>query len=84
MYGPLNSFDADHPVWSFEGVGEGRIASDDDGAASDVPNLGSGGGEMLQDRLDQDFGDEGVGELVDVDAEGDGGVVHEIRVHGEE
>jgi hypothetical protein len=57
MYGPLNSFDADHPVWTFEGVGGNN--SDDD-RESDVPNLGSESGEQLQDRLDKDFASDNV------------------------
>jgi hypothetical protein len=60
MYGPLNSFDADHPIWSFEGAGD---TNSDDDRESDVPNLGSDSGEQLQDRLEMDVAanDDGTG-----------------------
>jgi hypothetical protein len=47
--------DQDEPVWSFSGVPKRDNDSDD--AASDVPALGSGAGD-LGNRLMEDFGDQ--------------------------
>ena len=88
MYGPLQAWNNsnDEPLWSFQSVTNMRNQQSDD-AASDMPNLGSDGGEQLQDRLMTDFGDDdvtapGVSTPIDDSVrEMDG--VHEIRVAGE-
>jgi ubiquitin carboxyl-terminal hydrolase 4/11/15 len=97
MYEPLNQYGFDEgPVWSFEGLGASSLrnhdASDDD-VASDAPNLGSEGGDLLENRLLEDFGDEMVGHPGSstpvegiqpmLGGEMGDGDVHEIRVLGE-
>lgn len=55
---PLNRFD-EGPIWSFDTLKSSNMAGDDsDDIASDAPNLGSGGGEDMQARLLEDFGDD--------------------------
>lgn len=73
-----NSFDYDHPVWSFEGMGGGGNGGggSEDGAASDVVDLGSAVGDQ-EDRLKEDFGGDEDGE-----EEGEDGVA-EIRIGDE-
>jgi ubiquitin carboxyl-terminal hydrolase 4/11/15 len=45
------------PVWSFDSINRAPRNTDSDEIASDAPN-GSAGGDDLQDRMLQDFGDE--------------------------
>jgi ubiquitin carboxyl-terminal hydrolase 4/11/15 len=95
MYAPLNQYGYDEgPVWSFEGLGTSSLHRNDSDAASDAPNLGSEGGDLLENRLLQDFGDDMVSSHPGVSTPVEGiqpslggemgdGDVHEIRVAGE-
>lgn len=91
-YGSANMFD--EPVWSFTTLGD-RANGDSDDAASDVPALGSIGGDDLSSRMLEDFGDdvgplpgrstpeEGIVGLVPVlGGEGREDDVAEIRIEG--
>jgi ubiquitin carboxyl-terminal hydrolase 4/11/15 len=82
----MNSYGAyggnDDAVWSFQSLGAERNRDPDD-VASDQPDVGSEGASELENRLLEDFGDDGL-------LMGNGGVtphddgeVHEIRVSGE-
>jgi ubiquitin carboxyl-terminal hydrolase 4/11/15 len=89
-------FEEEGPVWSFEGIASSSLrthnASDDD-VASDAPNAGSEGGDMLENRLLEDFSDEMMGHAGSstpvegihpvLGGEMGDGDVHEIRVLGE-
>jgi hypothetical protein len=93
----LGSYRDDEPVWSFGGLGarnagSGAGSAMDDELASDLPALGSEGGEDLVKRLKEDFPDHGGdGEMrgddlaLVGDDEADGGneEVHEIHVSGD-
>ncbi|KAF2821546.1 cysteine proteinase [Ophiobolus disseminans] len=88
-YGSLNSYAYDNPIWSFEGVQSSSLHQNgsSDGPASDEPNLGSEGGEHLQDRLLTDFGsDDDLHARAGTPIEGaftNEDAVHEIRVSSE-
>jgi len=92
LFGPYGIHDG--PAWSFEGIASSNVArpenSDGD---SDMPALGSAGGEDQGTRILQDFGDElhdthpGISTPVEgiqplLGGERGDGDVHEIRVHG--
>jgi ubiquitin carboxyl-terminal hydrolase 4/11/15 len=92
IYGPLYSHDA--PQWSFDAMNtSGMNDNDSDDVASDAPNLGSDGGETLEARMIEDFGDDlathpGVSTPIEGILHASyGGVgdeeVHEIRVAGD-
>ncbi|KAL5113196.1 hypothetical protein ACEQ8H_008934 [Pleosporales sp. CAS-2024a] len=70
------------PVWSFEGISNSANRHNySDDVASDAPDLGSGGGDDLERRMIEDFGDDiHAGEGTPVDD----GEVHEIRVPSSE
>lgn len=87
MYAPLHAYSYDEPIWSFQNVNTSSLNNQQsDDAASDMPNLGSEGGEQLQDRIAMDFADDeemhpGASTPVESLLADDG--VHEIRVAGE-
>lgn len=78
------------PEWSFDNLKSPHRVGDDSDIASDAPNMGSGGGDDLESRLMEDFGDDlsgRAGESTPVEGipprlggeEGDGEVT-EIRI----
>lgn len=71
----------DAPEWSFSGLGqrnEGSVL--DDGMASDLPDLGSRGGEELQQRLEDDFPEQDHEDELALVGDDE---VHEIHVSGD-
>jgi ubiquitin carboxyl-terminal hydrolase 4/11/15 len=89
-------YEEEGPMWSFEGIGSSSLHAHDassDDVASDAPNAGWEGGDVLQDRLREDFGEDMVGHAGSstpvegiqpvLGGEMGDGEVHEIRVVGE-
>lgn len=62
MYGPLNRYGSDTPLWSFDTLSHGRgMDHEFDDAASDAPNPGSTGTEDFSNRLAEEFGEDDLG-----------------------
>lgn len=76
-YAQLNQWD-DQPVWSFDGIKHSNL--DDDDVASDAVNMGSDGGDELDHRMLEDFGDDIHGRATTPTDEGDEPVA-EIHLH---